>query len=253
MRSCFLHTSLQSYGNHQHLWVREMLNRLVQFFKKLFQRLFGGKRKPAEMETHAQIQPPPPLTDTDLEFLFTQLLEGVHQARGQAWAQKWLHNIEHRVPSERWVDWLQRFGEKLLASSSPNNELASRMIQLGELEVGVVGDVSYEIGMNLLTRNSGEPIWEYDGHDAVGQNFTESTQLLRENEEVSETEENLPEGEYQAVTLDQLLEMLQQDENLRQQIAQQLGTQTDDPEIIIQELLQQFQASAQSNTNQTEA
>ncbi|KAF3890722.1 MULTISPECIES: hypothetical protein [Nostocales] len=230
-----------------------MFNRLVQFFKKLFQRLFGGKHTPAEVETHAQKQPPPPLTDTDLEFLFTQLLEGVHQARGQAWAQKWLHNIEHRVPTERWVEWLQRFGEKLLASPSPNNELASRMIQLGESEVGAVGDLAYDIGMNLLTRNSGEPIWEYDGQDAVSQNSVESTQTSTENKDVSEDGENLPEGEYQAVTLDQLLEMLQQDENLRQQIAQQLGTQTDDPEVIIQELLNQFQASAQSNTNQAEA
>ncbi|KYC42666.1 hypothetical protein WA1_15090 [Scytonema hofmannii PCC 7110] len=230
-----------------------MFNRLVQFLKKLFQRLFGGRHTPAEVETHAQQQPPPPLTDTDLEFLFTQLIEGVHQARGQVWAQKWLHNIEHRVSTERWVEWLQRFGEKLLASSSPNNELASRMIQLGELEVGAVGDAAYDIGMKLLTRNSGEPIWEYDGFDAVSQDFAGSTQTLSEQEEVSEEGENLPEGEYQSVTLDQLLEMLQQDENLRQQIAQQLGTQTDDPEILIQELLNQFQASGQSNPNQAEA
>ncbi len=230
-----------------------MFNRLVQFLKKLFQRLFGRRHTPAEVETHAQKQPPPALTDTDLEFLFTQLIEGVHQARGQVWAQKWLHNIEHRVSTERWVEWLQRFGEKLLASPSPNNELASRMIQLGESEVGAVGDVAYDIGMKLLTRNSGEPIWEYDGFDAVSQDFAGSTQTLSEQEEVSEEGENLSEGEYQSVTLDQLLEMLQQDENLRQQIAQQLGTQTDDPEILIQELLNQFQASGQSNPNQAEA
>ncbi|GAB1539642.1 hypothetical protein NUACC21_23090 [Scytonema sp. NUACC21] len=230
-----------------------MFNRLVQWLKTFFQRLFGRKQKPAEVETHVQKQPPPPLTDTDLEFLFTQLLEGVHQARGQAWAQKWLHNIEHRVPTERWIDWLRRFGDKLLASPSPNNELASRLVQLGKLEVGEVGDVAYDIGMKLLTRNSGEPIWEYEGPDVARQNLPVSTQTSSEQEHVSEEGENFPEGEYQEVTLDQLLEMLQQDENLRQQIAQQLGTQTDDPEILIQELLNQLQAANQSNTNQAEA
>ncbi|MEO0686434.1 MAG: hypothetical protein AAFY76_15685, partial [Cyanobacteria bacterium J06649_11] len=96
----------------------------------------------------------PELTNSDLEFLFTQLLEGVHQARGQHWAQRWLQNIEHRVPEQRWLEWLQHFGNKVLASSAPNYELASRMVELGELEIGEIGDVSYDIGVQLLTRNS---------------------------------------------------------------------------------------------------
>ncbi|WP_052330832.1 CHAT domain-containing protein [Rivularia sp. PCC 7116] len=96
----------------------------------------------------------PELTNSDLEFLFTQLLEGVHQARGQHWAQRWLQNIEHRVSVQRWLEWLQHFGKKVLASSAPNYELASRMVELGELEIGEIGDVAYDIGVQLLTRNS---------------------------------------------------------------------------------------------------
>jgi hypothetical protein len=219
-----------------------MLKRLVQWLKNFFQSLFSRRQTPTEGETYADKEPPPPLTDTDLEFLFTQLLEGVHQARGQAWAQKWLDNIEHRVSTERWIEWLQRFGDRLLASPSPNNELASRMVQLGELDVGEVGDVAYDIGMQLLTRNSGEPIWEYDGPDAEPANFLESEQTANDQEEVLAVDE-LPEGEFQTITLDQLLVLLEQDENLRNQIAQQLGTETDDPQMIIQALINQYHAA----------
>lgn len=220
-----------------------MLRRLVQWLKKFFQRLFGGKSTPSPARGDVQKEPAPPLTDTDLEFLFTDLLEGVHQARGQAWAQKWLHNIEHRVTTERWVEWLQRFGEKLLASRTPNNELAARLVQLGELGVGEVGDVAYDIGMQLLTRNPGEPIWEYDGPDA-----DDATIVYPPNS--SDAEEIDAEGELQTVTLDELFLMLQQDENLRQQIAQQIGIETDDPQIIVQKLIEQLQANAESSPDE---
>jgi hypothetical protein len=223
--------------------VQQMLRRLVQWLKNFFQGLFGGGKKRTAVRTSPTVtkQPAPPLSDTDLEFLFTELLEGVHQARGEAWAVKWLQNIEHRVTTAQWVDWLKRFGEKLLASSSPNNELASRLVQLGELGVGEIGDVAYDIGMQVLSRNQGEPVWEYDGPDA------DSTNVLYTEEEVSATEENL-EGQYQTVTLDQLFVMLQQDENLRQQIAQQLGLETDDPQLIVETLMSQYHASQEAGS-----
>lgn len=225
--------------------VQQMLRRLVQWLKSLFQRLFGGGGKQTAVSNSPTVtkQPAPPLSDTDLEFLFTELLEGVHQARGEAWAVKWLQNIEHRVTTAQWVDWLKRFGEKLLASSSPNNELAARLVQLGELGIGEIGDVAYDIGMQVLSRNQGEPIWEYDGPDV------DSTNVLYTEEDNSATEEN-PEGQYQTVTLDQLFVMLQQDENLRQQIAEQLGLSTDDPQAIVDALMSQYQAASQEAGNE---
>ncbi|MEI2579368.1 CHAT domain-containing protein [Scytonema sp. PRP1] len=63
------------------------------------------------------------------------------------------------------VKWLRRFGERLLASSAPNDELAARMVQLGELGVGEVGDVARDIGMRLLRRNQGEPVREDEGQN----------------------------------------------------------------------------------------
>jgi tetratricopeptide (TPR) repeat protein len=139
-----------------------MLKQIWWRLVRLFQRWFGRKQPTAPVRR----EPPPELTDTDLEYMFTQLLAGVQQQRGQNWALKYLQNIENRVTTERWVEWLQRFGARLLASPARNNELAARMVQLGDLDIGEVGNLAYEIGMQLFARNPGEPIWDYDGADA---------------------------------------------------------------------------------------
>lgn len=118
------------------------------------QRLFGLHRKRNQALPLTAQQPPPPLTDIDLDFLFIQLLEGVYQGKSQAWVQEWLLSLENRVTSTYWVAWLHRFGKKLLASPSPNTELAARMVQLGEIGCGEIGEVAYKIGMQLLTRKS---------------------------------------------------------------------------------------------------
>ena len=229
--------------------VQQMLKRLFQWLKKLFQSLFGRKQTASKSRGNVEKEPAPPLSDTDLEFLFNELLQGVHQARGEAWAQKWLHNIEHRITTQDWVKWLGRFGERLLASPTPNNEIAARLVQLGELSIGEIGDVAYSIGMQLLTRNQGEPIWEYEGPDAVSTMPSEPTAPILESADVPE---NLPEGEYQTVTLEQLFVMLQEDESLRQQIAQQLAVETDDPQVLVQALINQLYPAGESTVEQTE-
>ena len=111
-----------------------MFKRLIQWFKKLFQGLFGSKSSKTISTPFKQDveKTAPPLSDTDLEFLFTQLLDGVHQARGQTWAQRWLDKIEHRVSTERWIEWLNKFEQRLLESNKSHNQLASRFVQLGE-------------------------------------------------------------------------------------------------------------------------
>lgn len=211
--------------------VQQMLKRVIQWLKNFFQSLFGKKQRSSQVKRDVETTVAPPLTDTDLEFLFTELLAGVHQARGQTWVQNWFNKIEHRVTTERWLEWLRRFGDRLLASKTQNNELASRLVQLGELDVGKVGDMAYQIGMEVLTSSPGEPIWEYDGPDALS---------------LITTDENFSEEEYQTVTWDELLLMLQENDTLRHQIAQDWGMDTDDPQIIIQTLINQSQTFDES-------
>jgi hypothetical protein len=45
----------------------------------------------------------------------------------------------------------------------------------------------------------------------------------------------------ETITLDELLERLQQDANLVQVVAQQLGIETTDPQVIIQALIRHLQ------------
>lgn len=145
-----------------------MLRRLVKLLRKFFQQLFGKKkeRSRALVTQQTVVQSPPMLTNADLEYLFTQLLEGVSQARGQTWAIKYLERMSNRISTQRWLEWLQIFGERLLASPAPNEELAFRLVQLGELEIGTVGDFAHDIGMRLLARNTGVS-WQDIRHDEV--------------------------------------------------------------------------------------
>ncbi|NWF60637.1 MAG: tetratricopeptide repeat protein [Fischerella sp.] len=141
-----------------------MLKWLLQWLKRFWKFPFDGKQTASQEAVAGDrvVQQPPELTNADLEFLFTQLLEGVYQARGQHWAIKYLQRMEHRISVERWIEWLLDFGERLLTSPAPNNHLAERMMQLGELEIGTIGELAYDIGIRLLTRNLGEEYWETD-------------------------------------------------------------------------------------------
>jgi hypothetical protein len=96
---------------------------------------------------------PKPLSDTDYEFLYTQLLEGVTHGWQQPRVLRFFESLGDRGSQAEWVGWLRRFGDRLLASPVPNNELAARMVQLGQMGCGEISDVSYEIGMQLLTRS----------------------------------------------------------------------------------------------------
>ncbi|TFI56190.1 tetratricopeptide repeat protein [Mastigocladus laminosus UU774] len=139
-----------------------MLKWLLQWVKKLWKYPYGRKQTAGSkaMAGYQVVQQLPELTNADLEFLFTQLLEGVYQARGQYWAIKYLQRMEHRISTERWIEWLLNFGEKLLTSPAPNNHIAERMVQLGELRIGMIGDLAYDIGTRLLTRNLGGQYWQ---------------------------------------------------------------------------------------------
>jgi len=137
-----------------------MLTQLWQWLKTQSNQPTGSKQTLKTVREQEMVEPPPELTNADLELLFTQLLEGVHQGRGQQWAIRYLQRMEDRISTERWIDWLLSFGERLLISPVPNEQLAAQMVQLGELNIGKVGELSYDIGIRLMTRNLDE--WDED-------------------------------------------------------------------------------------------
>ncbi len=137
-----------------------MLRLLVKWIKQIFQRIFTQDSQDTIGSESTHTQNLPELTNADLEFLFTQLLEGVYQARGQQWAIRYLQRMENRISEQRWLEWLQIFGSRVLNSPVPNDELAFRMVQLGELNIGIVGEYAGSIGMQLLARTTNPTEWE---------------------------------------------------------------------------------------------
>jgi hypothetical protein len=82
-----------------------MLTQLLQWLKKFSNHSVDDQqnnsfRAAPELEV---TQPPPELTNADLEFLYTQLLAGVQQGRGQQWAIEYLQRMEDRISVERWI------------------------------------------------------------------------------------------------------------------------------------------------------
>ncbi len=223
-----------------------MLQRIWQWLKGLFGRLFGvGTRLPDRGGQHAHstredAPTPKPLEDSDYEYLFRQLLEGVKHGWQPDRVLRWFEGLKGRTTEAEWAAWLRRFGERVLASGALNNELAARLLQLSEQIQSIpslqeIKEVAYDIGMGLLDRNPGEPIWEYEGPDALP-----LTPSYQEGEQIQQEEAGV-----ETITLDELLGRLEQDPNLLQVIAQQVGIETTNPQAIIEALINQFNTTNQ--------
>ncbi|AFZ12269.1 hypothetical protein Cri9333_1374 [Crinalium epipsammum PCC 9333] len=133
-----------------------------------FQGLFGVGNTQKSTALLLPSQPLPPLEDADYEYLLMQLIEGVAHGWQQQRILKFFDALEYRTTQEEWLAWLRRFGDRLLTSSVPNNDLAARMVQLGEIGCGEIGVMAYDIGMQLLTRqNPTDQTWDLDSPQVV--------------------------------------------------------------------------------------
>ena len=237
------------------LRIQQMLKGIWQWLKGLFQRLFGTSPQAStnRRERQTEVEAPPPLADSDYEYLFRQLLEGVAHGWQQERVLRWFETLKGRTTEAEWIAWLRRFGERVLASPAPNNELATRLVQVGEMtqslpSVRTIGEVAYDIGRQLLIRQTSGTVWEYDGPDAYP--IAASTLPTPPIQETEPT--NIEAMQTETITLDELMVRLQQDDNLRQLVAQQLGIETTDPLVIIEELMHQFDTAEQSANNEAQ-
>ena len=193
-----------------------MFWQIWQWLKGLWQKLLGTSSK-RQQESQKDL---PQLNDTDYEFLFSQLLEGVVHGWHEGRIVKFFARLEDRGKQGPWVAWLQRFGNKVLASKASNHQLGMRMVQLGEKcrfvterDIDQIGETAYSIGRELLTRQPKRDIWEYDGPDSS----------------------SLPS---ETMTVEELIARLGQDSQFREAMARQLGVEiTADPQAIVQALI----------------
>lgn len=208
-----------------------MLRRIWQWLKSLWEKFLGLFSQPQidASETKSPSQSLPPLTDTDYDFLFGQLLEGVAQGWQPEKLQRFFDELGERGKPEVWQEWLQRFGERLLASPQPNDELAQRMVRFASLTRSLpflesLGNLANNIGTELLSRDNSGAIWEYNGPDAGFSPLPQPS--LGENKENE--------------ALENLVIKLQENPNLLATVAQQLEIQTTDPRIVIQAMVSQL-------------
>jgi hypothetical protein len=92
----------------------------------------------------------PPLTDPDYEYLFMQLLEGVSHGWQQPRAIEFFRKIKQRAPKSQWIAWMNAFGDQAVNSANPNEEMARRMIQLGDLDCSEVTSLAGDYGHQIL-------------------------------------------------------------------------------------------------------
>lgn len=186
-----------------------------------------------------------PLSDTDYEFLFNQLLEGIAHGWHEGRILKFFDQLGDRGKTKPWVGWLERFQAKVLASPSPNLILAARLLRLAELaqsfpRLEPISQQAYAIGHRLYARQAPDAtIWEYDGPEFESLPVVDSSQDLA------------PEPETETYTLEQLAEKLKLDPEFARQIAHDLGIDSIDPETIVQILVQQFQESQAASPENT--
>ncbi|MGK7925002.1 MAG: tetratricopeptide repeat protein, partial [Spirulina sp.] len=253
---------------------------MLQWLKNLSQQL--NSQTPSTVDTDGDqrfgdkgTEVGQPLTDKDYEFLFTQLLEGIAHGWQASRVERFIEALGNRGTKEQWVEWLQRYGAKILASPPPDSSLAERMIALGEItrsqpSLQKLGDTASGIGRLLMAREKGgdSDTWSYEATSPPAPPTSppaEKTAPRAPREESPETTadlslpsppaspppsappapsdftwENARENGAKTITLDELLVKLQEDENLVQQVAQRLGLATTDPQEIVQELVRQI-------------
>ncbi|NEP87163.1 MAG: tetratricopeptide repeat protein [Okeania sp. SIO2C2] len=222
-----------------------MLHRIWQWLKNLWTKLLGlfsQSHLDLSEETQPISESLPPLTDTDYDFLFGQLLEGVAQGWQSDRVQRFFDELGERGKPELWQQWLQRFGERLLASPKPNDELAQRMVGFAELTRSLpslqsLGAMGHNIGTQLLSRDDSGAIWEYDGLD-VGVSPPLQTFVSEEKDDDAMSE---------------LVVKLQENPNLLATVAQQLGVQTSDPRVVIQAMVSQLGVGVENQAQSAES
>jgi len=126
-----------------------MLGRIWQWLVKQFRRLFGLSPKSPIVEPTPRREIKP-LSDTEYEHFFMQLLEGVNADWQQAQVAQFFQVLSDRATKQQWLDWLKRFGQRLQSATKADHELGRRLIRLGEVEDSDICQAAKQLGDRLL-------------------------------------------------------------------------------------------------------
>ncbi|MEY3869058.1 MAG: hypothetical protein RLZZ338_2949 [Cyanobacteriota bacterium] len=136
--------------------ISPMFHQIWQFLKQLSSRVLSLLSSLTKKGKSGEITTPPvsvPLSDTEYEAIFLQLLEQVNQgfSRGKIKAFFIIKNLKE----SDLVPWLGRFGERLLATdelSESHQELGQRLLLLGDLGLGELSQIAATLGKEILAK-----------------------------------------------------------------------------------------------------
>ncbi|MBD2184983.1 CHAT domain-containing protein [Aerosakkonema funiforme] len=128
-----------------------MFKKIGRWLKRLWQQLFLPsriRRDNTPATAKAGKRKAPRRSDAEYESLFLQLLDREGENPSRQNIKSFL--FTKLVDEDELAAWLRGFGSKLLESPESHRKLARRMVQLGKVAGGELGDVAGEIGRELL-------------------------------------------------------------------------------------------------------
>jgi len=135
-----------------------MFHQIWQFLKQLSSRVLSLLSSLTKRGKSGEISPQKPqvsvpLSDTEYEAIFLQLIEQVNQgfSRGKIKAFFIINNLKE----SDLVPWFGRFGERLLATdeaSESHKELGQRLLLLGNLGLGELSQLAATLGKEILAK-----------------------------------------------------------------------------------------------------
>jgi len=238
-----------------------MFNQIWQILKNFLQEFFNRRSEGTVSLSRTRDKKPPkpykPLSDTDYEYLFSQLLEGIAYGWQPGRIQRFFDTLEERGQKEGWLDWLERYGTRVLSAPNRDRELGRRMVKLGEQTHALpansparkIGAIASRIGSELLSQSptTANEIWQYDGPDLQGATLPPppaTEDLNSSSPEVPQDSAESPPSltvESLEMPLEELLARFEADPDLAHQVAQQLGIAIADPQAAIREVARQLQ------------
>ena len=141
---------------------QKIFQQIWQWLKNIYQNIYQKWFYPTNENSYnnfinSEFTAVKPLSDAECENYFLQMLEGVN--KGWDWVQinRFFVALENRATLKKWTEWLQKFGEKNLKSTTTNHELGRRLLLFSERskeqpELKDLGAIANQIAQELLAR-----------------------------------------------------------------------------------------------------
>ncbi|MBV5261971.1 tetratricopeptide repeat protein [Synechococcus moorigangaii CMS01] len=150
----------------------------------------------------------PPLTDTDFEFLFEQLLQGIARGWQPDRLEVFIADLDVRGKVTAWEAWLERYSTRILAQSPlpQQQQIGTRLLFVGNAfknspKLERLARAFNETGQQLVTGRGKltVEIWEYEGADQLAEMAAAAPAIAPEATTLEQTPATAPPIQAEAI------------------------------------------------------